>query len=69
MSQQSVAPQAVGSGKAIGAVIGGSVATIAVYLIQSATGHPLPADISAAVQTLVVTLIVWLVPHNLGQGT
>lgn len=56
----------VGSGKAFGAVIGGAFATIVIYVIQQITKQPLPADISAAVQTLVVTAIVYFTPHNLG---
>lgn len=57
----------VGSGKAFGAVIGGALATIVIYIIQQVTKQPLPADISAAVQTLLVTGIVYFTPHDLGS--
>lgn len=61
-------PVPVGSGKAIGAVIGGAVSTIVIYLIQVITKQQIPADIAAAVQTLIVTGVVYFTPHSLGTS-
>lgn len=59
-------PAPVGSGKAIGAVIGGALYTIIVYIISAALHVALPAEVSGAIQTLVVTACVYWTPHNLG---
>lgn len=65
MTDTSNAPlPALGNNKAIAAVLGGALSTIVVYLIEKITHQPLPADISAAMQTVVVTALVWLVPHG-----
>jgi cobalamin biosynthesis protein CobD/CbiB len=53
-----------GNNKAIAAVLGGALSTIVVYMVEKLTHQPMPADISAAVQTVVVTVLVWLVPHG-----
>lgn len=66
---QNPVPQPQGSGKAFGAVIGGALATIVIYVIQTVTKQPLPADIAAAVQTIIVAGIVYVVPHNAFQGS
>ena len=63
------AAQAVGSGKSIAAIAAGALSTIIIYIINQVTGHPLPAEICAAVQTLVMTAAVWATPHNLGAGS
>lgn len=57
-----------GSGKAIGAVVGGALYTIIVYLIQAIAHVTLPAEVSAAIQTLVVTACVYFTPHTLGSN-
>lgn len=70
------APVALGYSKAWAAGIAGTLGTaisqILIYGINQGTGHPLPADISAAVSTLVITGItvvaVYFTPHNYGSG-
>lgn len=66
-AQAPTAP-ATGSGKAIGAVIGGALYTIIIYAIQAAAHVTLPAEVSGAIQTLVVTACVYFTPHNLGSN-
>jgi ABC-type branched-subunit amino acid transport system permease subunit len=67
MSDQTVAVASTGPGKAVGAIIGGALYTIIVYLITAALHVTLPSEVSSAIQTLVVTACVYFTPHNLGS--
>ena len=49
------------------ALIGGALYTIIMYAIQAAAHVTLPAEVSGAIQTLVVTACVYFTPHNLGS--
>lgn len=53
-----------GSGKAVAAVIAGSLATIIVYIVDQFLKTPLPTEIVAAVQTLFTAGAVYIVPHG-----
>jgi ABC-type branched-subunit amino acid transport system permease subunit len=65
---QAPAPAAAGSGKAVGAILGGALYTIIVYAISTALHITLPSEVSSAIQTLVVTACVYWTPHNLGSN-
>jgi CDP-diglyceride synthetase len=54
----------VGYGKTGAAVVGGAVSTVVVYIFQ-AMGHALPAEATAAVQTVVTTVVVFFTQHTL----
>ena len=54
----------MGNNKAVAAVLSGAVCTIAVYIIDQFLKTPLPAEIVAALQTIVTTGLVWFVPHG-----
>lgn len=57
----------IGYGKSIAAVAAGAVSTLVIYIIQGMIGHSLPADVAAAVQTLITTGAVYLTPHTLSK--
>lgn len=56
-----------GPNKAIAAGVGGALAVVLTYIVDQLIPHPLPPEIVAAVQTIVVTGLVWLVPHKFGE--
>ena len=53
-----------GVNKTIASGLAGAASIILVYVIDQFVKTPLPAEIVAAVQMLVTTLIVWYVPHG-----
>ena len=55
---------ATGSNKALASMFGGAVAVVLIYAIDQFVKTPLPAEICAAVQTIVITLLVYFVPHG-----
>lgn len=54
----------IGPNKAIAAGMAGAVATIMIYVIDQFLKVPLPPEICAAVQTVVVTGFVYFTPHS-----
>ena len=58
---------AQGYGKAIAATLAGALATIIVFVIDQVIHSTLPPDIVAAVQTVVTTVTVLVVPHDFGS--
>ena len=72
MADPAPLPPPQGYGKSLAAIAAGAVSTIVIYIIDAvlkAKGiGALPADIVAAVQTLITTGAVYLTPHNLGSG-
>jgi hypothetical protein len=58
-----------GNAKAIGAVLAGAFATILVYVLDQFLTTPLPADIVAAVQTVLTVGVVYFTPHSVGGGS
>ncbi len=58
----------MGSNKAIAAAIGGALATIVIWALNRyLPPPPIPAEITAAIQTIIVTGLVWFIPHKFGQ--
>lgn len=58
----------IGYGKSIAAVLAGAVATIAIYIVEQWSGHPLPAEITNSIQTVFTAGAVFLTPHTLAGG-
>lgn len=58
-----------GFGKSVAAVGAGSLSVIVVYIVNQMIVHPLPAEITAAIQTLITTLAVYLTPHDAIGGS
>ncbi len=54
----------IGYGKTIASVLGGALTTIVAFIVQQ-MGHPLPVEVSGAVQTVVTTLAVFFTHHTL----
>lgn len=63
-AQPPLNPPPTGSNKAIASIASGAASVIVVYIVNQVIPHPLPAEIVAAVQTLLTTLAVWLTPHG-----
>lgn len=63
-----VPPGQNGYGKSMAAVAAGALATIVIWVIDQFLPTPMPAEISAAVQTLLTTAAVFLTPHDFGSG-
>lgn len=63
-AQPPLNPPPAGMNKAVASIASGAASVIAIYIINQVIPHPLPAEIVAAVQTLVTSLAVWLVPHG-----
>jgi hypothetical protein len=55
----------IGYGKTIASVLGGAITTIAVFVAQQEMGHPLPAEVSGALQTIITTLAVYFTHHTI----
>jgi hypothetical protein len=55
----------VGYGKTVASVLGGAVSTIAAYFGEQWMGHPLPVEVSGAVQTVITTAAVFFTHHTL----
>ncbi|HEY1858676.1 hypothetical protein [Acidocella sp.] len=56
-----------GANKAIFAGLGGAVAIVLIYIIDQVVRTPLPPEICAAAQTIVVTCLVYFVPRKFGN--
>ena len=54
----------IGYGKTIASALGGAFTTIAVFVAQQ-MGHPLPVEVSGAVQTIITTLAVYFTHHTI----
>jgi hypothetical protein len=54
----------VGYGKTGAAIVGGAVSTVVVFVAQE-MGHPLPADVTAAAQTIITAVIVFFTQHTI----
>lgn len=55
--------------KVIGGSIGGAVSTIVIYVLNEyVLSAPLPAEIAAAVTTVVVTIVGYFVPPSARDG-
>ena len=50
------------------AVAAGALATIVVWVVDQLLPAPMPAEISAAVQTLFTAGAVFFTPHDFGGG-
>jgi len=52
--------------KVLGATLGGAAATLIIYLIEAEIGlsHPLPDAVEAALTTLVVFVVGYVVPPS-----
>ena len=55
----------IGYGKTVASVLGGAVTTIAAYFAEQWMGHPLPVEVSGAVQTVITTAAVFFTHHTL----
>lgn len=62
-------PSPVGNGKSIAALASGAISTILIYAGNAVLQHygqpPLPGEITAAVQTLVMVGAVYFTPHGM----
>lgn len=57
-------PPAPGPNKAIAAGLAGAIVTIISYLITLFAHQQLPVEVVAALQTIIVTALVYFVPHG-----
>lgn len=58
-----------GSNKAIASILGGAASVVLIYIIDQFVKTPLPPEICAAVQTIVITALVYFVPHGTAAPT
>ncbi len=59
-------PTNIGSNKASASGLAGAVVTIVIWGVNAAWGVTIPAEVAAAITTVVGTVLVWLVPHGGG---
>ncbi len=57
-------PSNVGPNKAIASGIAGAIITVALYIVNLAWHVTVPAEVAAALTTLVGTALVYIVPHG-----
>lgn len=61
-------PAPIGINKSVAAVAAGSLATIVIYIVNAIFKKygmdSLPAEITAAIQTLITTAAVYYTPHG-----
>ena len=57
----------IGYGKAVAAVVGGTVSIILIVVSHSWTGIRLPAEIWGFVQTMITAAAVVFTPHTIGK--
>jgi hypothetical protein len=55
----------IGYGKTVASGAVGGLTIIVVYVIEQLTGHRLPTEITAAVQTVLTTAAVYFTHHTL----
>jgi len=55
----------IGYGKTIAAGTAGALTTIVAFVVEQWTGHPLPTEITAAVQTVITAVAVYFTHHTL----
>ncbi len=53
----------IGTNKAVAAGLAGAVVTIAAYVLSLYKINP-PSEVVTAAQTIIVTLLVYFVPHG-----
>ena len=58
-----------GVAKTVGAMLAGAITVIAVYVIDQFLPHPLPAEVTAAIQTVFTVGVVYFTPHSMGSGS
>lgn len=57
----------IGNGKTYASVLGGAIALILVFVLTS-NNVAIPTDVAQAIQLIVTTLLVVLVPHSFWSG-
>lgn len=53
-----------GPNKAIASLFAGAIVTIFAYLVNLFTHQTLPPEVIGALQTIIVTAVVYFVPHG-----
>lgn len=61
-------PARVGSGKMVGALVAGAVATIVVFVLGQ-FGLTVPPEVHGAIQTVATAALVWLAPSASSNRT
>lgn len=56
-------PPKIGAGKSIASVLGGALAIIVIFVMKS-EGVEIPTDVAQAIQLVITTGLVLLVPHS-----
>jgi hypothetical protein len=49
------------------AALAGAITTVLVYAVDQFLRTPVPAEVVAALQTIVTTFVVWATPHSFGN--